>query len=1317
MKLGLIMAVSGVALQAVSSEWYVSSSAATGGDGSREAPFQTIQAAVDAAAEDDIVKVMPGVYDTGSTNDGYMASRVWLTKRLTLEATGTKDETHIVGVRSTASGGYGSDAVRCIYAGQTGSTIKGFTIRDGGVLSTDDSPAGSGGGVCGYAGVKSSVWVVDCTISNCVAVRGGAVRAATVFRSLIAGNSRVGVGNGAAGRDAAFYNCIVTGNMPLNQPLLHNCNVVNCTVFGNASGSLWSGAYVRNSLFFMNAGTDAGVSDVHNTVIDNFSTAVPDTATWMDNITNASPYQVLSPAFEDVRPVAGSVAATAGAAEQMSIYGATVKTDYLYTDFLGNPIPTQGAICAGAVQETVSAPVSGGIALGSAGGFSVYGAPTQVAGLWAHPESYPIQMHIPKSKVTGAHVFTYWVDSDTQANWRAPEMDDSFYVMPMVTPGTFLNVGVRIASADWVRYVSRNGSDANDGKTPATAYLTLQKAATSLNGSYVNCVVYCGEGIYGDADGSTVAGNHNTRLAVTTASKIYIRFKGAGRGLSVIEGKPDPGTGGRGAEACRGVFFASPCILQGFTVRNGYAANGSDDTGNGGAGIFATANAQIADCRFENCVGDKGAIGFYGAYMRCEFTGGYANTACFRGARFFTACSFFHNWGGTQGVIYGGEGKLYNCTMWAGIYDGTYSRNYGGGTYLYNSILMKHMESSSGGHLSGCIVNDTGYFVTASGFTRVDPGCVSVADGDFRIFYDSPAFGAGDALPNDWRLYYASGDLNGRSFRFDASGNTCVGCIQWPVSRVTVTSPSSGAIEPSGAVALGESGSVSFSYTPGTPARHFLGFSVNGGEPSDASTVCTLDGADFAEAGAISVAAVFSTNWYVNAAKADDSGDGFTPETAKKTLRAVMEDTAVTAGDCVHAAPGNYNTGLMPTPGFDGTTSNRVVLAEGVALVADEGPAVTTITGQASPSPHNGDSYGRGPFAARCVYMANNSRLVGFTVTGGRTDISQTGDNLYSSGGGIYVSNAAENIVGTVVNCTIQNNYGYRGGGSYAGKFVNCRFAGNLGYGAQGEDCRIAYCYGCVFEANATKRNVYAANAIEQCTFGPNTSVYGTSNKTLKGCLFLMQDLGSNSLTLDHCAYVDSGDIAAKVAAGTFTDSGCVKVQAAADFLLDGYVPTTGSPLIDAGPAATTAGACGGVDNRMSQRIYNGCIDIGANEYDWRPVYAQRLGCARAAVAHASPDVTDGGSFIRVPGGSSVVVAWDAIPSGKAKCMAQTVGDGSLSILLGEDVLRTLTAADGLATVRFASDGHVRQAFSFSGTGEARICRLGLAGGIELRFR
>ena len=234
MKSSLLLLAAAINFSATGAgELFVKRDAPDSGDGSAERPYNSIQAAVDAAEEGAVVKVLPGVYDNGGKNDGYMQSRVVLSRCITLEAAGSKEETHIVGGRSSSSDGYGADAVRCIFAGSTGSTVKGFTIRNGSVLNAEDTPAGSGGGVCGLNGDKTSVWVVDSVISNCAAARGAAVRYATVVRSLVVGNERKGLGNGAAGRDAAFYNCIVTGNRSYSQPLLHNCNIVNCTVFGN----------------------------------------------------------------------------------------------------------------------------------------------------------------------------------------------------------------------------------------------------------------------------------------------------------------------------------------------------------------------------------------------------------------------------------------------------------------------------------------------------------------------------------------------------------------------------------------------------------------------------------------------------------------------------------------------------------------------------------------------------------------------------------------------------------------------------------------------------------------------------------------------------------------------------------------------------------------------------------------------------------------------------------------------------------------------------------------------------------------------------
>ena len=44
--------------------------------------------------------------------------------------------------------------------------------------------------------------------------------------------------------------------------------------------------------------------------------------------------------------------------------------------------------------------------------------------------------------------------------------------------------------------------------------------------------------------------------------------------------------------------------------------------------------------------------------------------------------------------------------------------------------------------------------------------------------------------------------------------------------------------------------------------------------------------------------------------------------------------------------------------------------------------------------------------------------------------------------------------------------------------------------------------------------------------------------------------------------------------------------------------PAKGSPFVDAGIVA--AGYAGALDAAGSQRVYNGTIDIGAYEYDWR---------------------------------------------------------------------------------------------------------------------
>jgi hypothetical protein len=410
----------------------------------------------------------------------------------------------------------------------------------------------------------------------------------------------------------------------------------------------------------------------------------------------------------------------------------------------------------------------------------------------------------------------------------------------------------------------------------------------------------------------------------------------------------------------------------------------------------------------------------------------------------------------------------------------------------------------------------------------------------------------------------------------------------------------------------------------------------------------------------------------------------------------------------------------MPSPGFDGTTSNRVAIAEGVTLTADEGPAVTVIAGASAPRPYNNDSHGRGVAAVRAVYMAKSSRLIGFTVTEGKSDNSDTGDNLYSSGGGIYVAAAdgAEDTVGYVENCTIHGNAGYRGGGAYGGKFVNCRFYNNVSQGAQGEDCRIAYLYGCTFGASFGGRNVMAPKCAVNCTFGPGTCQYGGA-VAYKGCLFLSvtakENVVSSGSSLEDCAYVLGGTLASLVEAGSVTTTRCHTAADAGGFALSpDYVPLKGSVLIDKGPANFDASVFGGLDNRASQRVYNGRIDIGACEYDWRSDYARRLGCTGAEVAYASPEVVDSGTYLSVPDGSSLDVAWTQTDAGKVRLVAEVEGEGVFSVAQDGAVRFENTAADGRIQERVALDGPSLFSFAFHGGGAAKMYEFSRTGALVI---
>ena len=160
---------------------------AAAADTTGKTPFATIQAAVAAAKDGDTIRVAPGVYKETPITDANGNSRLVVNKELTIEATGSRDDTVIEGAwdPSDATHGLGPNAVRCVSI-ESEATLKGFTFLNGATQSGKDLPATSGGGVFVKSGV-SGVNIVDCTFDNCSSTRGGGEAGCAYFaRAVVA---------------------------------------------------------------------------------------------------------------------------------------------------------------------------------------------------------------------------------------------------------------------------------------------------------------------------------------------------------------------------------------------------------------------------------------------------------------------------------------------------------------------------------------------------------------------------------------------------------------------------------------------------------------------------------------------------------------------------------------------------------------------------------------------------------------------------------------------------------------------------------------------------------------------------------------------------------------------------------------------------------------------------------------------------------------------------------------------------------------------------------------------------------------------------
>ena len=163
-----------------------------------------------------------------------------------------------------------------------------------------------------------------------------------------------------------------------------------------------------------------------------------------------------------------------------------------------------------------------------------------------------------------------------------------------------------------------------------------------------------------------------------------------------------------------------------------------------------------------------------------------------------------------------------------------------------------------------------------------------------------------------------------------------------------------------------------------------------------------------------------------------------------------------------------------------------------------------------------------------------------------------------------------------------------------------------------------------------------------------------------RGCKFLRMDASVNRTSLGAgCEEFDSIEVMGLDAEGHPIDKNSVVVDSSVDALL---------------PAATNCFA--NADLAGVQRIFNGEMDAGCYEYDWRGDYSADIG---AKVSKAGPQVVESGSNVLIRDGSVAYAFTCGIGTRNTtyKLPFEVTGTGTLTATLNGEDIGSWTHDDG----------------------------------------
>lgn len=302
-----------------------------------------------------------------------------------------------------------------------------------------------------------------------------------------------------------------------------------------------------------------------------------------------------------------------------------------------------------------------------------------------------------------------------------------------------------VQAADW--YVAANGNDAAAGTSWSTAKATIQAAVDVASDAGT---VWVSNGVYVLAS------------QITVTNSITIRSVN-GPALTIVNGNAKD----------RCFNLSASCILDGFTVTNGYTSSGhgggiycsEDETiiinclitgngvsawGNNGGGVYG---GTLNNCTLSrNWVIETGGGAFYSTLNNCTLSGNHAQNGGAARESTLNNCTLSGN-----SADYSGGGVSY-CTLNSCTLSGN-SAEYGGGVYggtLNNCTLSGNSAYfDGGGAFYGTLTNCIVYFNAANSgpnymHSTINYSCTTPAPGRMGNITDDPQFM--DATAGNYRL-------------------------------------------------------------------------------------------------------------------------------------------------------------------------------------------------------------------------------------------------------------------------------------------------------------------------------------------------------------------------------------------------------------------------------------------------------------------------------------------------------------------------------------------------------------------------------------